>query len=62
MTLRPCRCGQLPAITEKTVSQIHILRLECACGEHGATLMYTKPEDRDKMRQAGIDGWNLADV
>ena len=58
---RPCSCGQLPAITEKTVSDIHIIRLECACGKHGATLMFTKREQRDKMVQAAWDGWNLAD-
>jgi hypothetical protein len=38
-----------------------MLRLWCACGKPcGATLTYTKPEDEARMRQAGIDGWNIA--
>jgi hypothetical protein len=39
--------------------RIHILRIECPCGQHGATLMFTKPADRDRMKQAAADGWNL---
>lgn len=66
MTLRPCTahlpagiCGQLPAITESERSGIQILRVECKCGAHGATLMYSKPQDRARMLQAAADGWNL---
>jgi|GEM_PF-4861008 len=59
MTIRPCRCGQIPQITETTVKQIHMIRVKCACGEQGAALLYTKPEDRARMVQAAWDGWNL---
>ncbi len=60
MTLRPCHCGSTPELTESEKYHIQIMRLECSCGNHGATLMYSKPEDRAKMRQAAEDGWNLA--
>lgn len=58
-TIRPCKCGSTPAYAESQRHGINILRLECACGRHGASLMYKKAEDEAKMRQAGIDGWNL---
>lgn len=57
---RPCRCGLTPTLTESERYRIQIMRLECKCGNHGATLMYSRPEDRAKMQQAAWDGWNLA--
>jgi hypothetical protein len=68
MTLRPCTairpdgktCGATPALTESERYGINIMRLECQCGNRGATLMYSKPEDRARMKQAAEDGWNLA--
>lgn len=57
---RPCSCGSTPKLNEREQYGIQIMRLECSCGKHGATLMYTKPEDRAKMAQAAWDGWNLA--
>jgi hypothetical protein len=59
-TIKTCQCGSTPAFTEREKYGIRIMRLECACGRHGATLLYKKLEDRDRMRQAAIDGWNLA--
>jgi hypothetical protein len=59
-TIRPCKCGSTPAYAQSQRYGINILRLECACGQHGATLMFTKREQEAAMRQAGIDGWNLA--
>jgi hypothetical protein len=59
--IAPCKCGQTPEPKQSIQYGIRILRLECACGRHGATLMYTKPEDAAKIGQAAIDGWNLAD-
>lgn len=60
MTLIPCKCGATPALTETARYGINVMRLECECGNHGATLMYTKTADREKMRQAAVDGWNLS--
>lgn len=61
MTLIPCKCGSAPAAKESAQSGINIIRVECACKRHGATLMYTKPADRERTLQAAADGWNLAD-
>lgn len=61
MTPNPCRCRATPTITEREQAGVHILRVECACGRHGATLMFTRPADRARMVQAAWDGWNLAD-
>lgn len=60
MILIPCRCGATPTLTEAERYNIQIMRLECSCGNRGATLLYSKLEDRAKMRQAAWDGWNLA--
>lgn len=57
---RPCKCGSAPVLAEREQRGIQIMRLECTCGRRGATLMYTKPDDREKMAQAAWDGWNLA--
>jgi len=59
MILRACKCGRRPKYTSKVVSGIYILRIVCACGASGATLMYTKREQRQIMKQAAADGWNL---
>lgn len=61
MTLRPCKCGAIPTLTETERYGIQIMRLKCACGNCGAALLYSKPDDRAKMQQAAWDGWNLAD-
>lgn len=58
--IAPCECGSTPGLKQSIQYGIRILRLECGCGQHGATLMYTKREDAPKMGQAAIDGWNLA--
>lgn len=58
-TIRPCKCGQTPVLTEREQCGIHIMQLRCQCGQHGATLMYTKPEDRARVMQAALDGWNI---
>jgi hypothetical protein len=57
---RPCHCGATPTLTESERYGIKLMRLECPCGNHGATLFYIKPEDRLRMAQAAWDGWNLA--
>lgn len=59
---RPCPCGATPALTERVQHGVNIMRLVCPCGRSGASLMYTKAEDRAKMAQAAWDGWNLADA
>ena len=59
--MKPCPCGSTPTLAESVRYDIQIMRLECRCGKHGSTLMYTRPEDRAKMAQAAWDGWNLAD-
>jgi hypothetical protein len=60
MTAKLCPCGSTPTLTEREQHDIQIMRLECACGRHGATLMYTMPEDRARMQQSAWDGWNLS--
>ncbi|MDM5176176.1 hypothetical protein PO883_03090 [Massilia sp. DJPM01] len=60
MSLRARRCNATPTLTERFADAVQIVKLECTCGAHGATLMYTKPEDRTKMIQAAEDGWNLS--
>lgn len=56
----PCKCGSVPKLTHREQYGIQILRLACQCGNHGATVYYTKPEDRERTIQAVIDGWNLS--
>lgn len=60
MTLRPCRCGLTPTLAESVKRDVQIMCIICPCGNHGAALLYIKPEDRTKMAQAAWDGWNLA--
>lgn len=64
-TLAPCAaihphgvCGLVPALTKRTQSGINILRVECACGNHGGSVFYVKPEDAERTRAAAVDGWN----
>lgn len=59
MILRPCACGRTPTIAESERYRIHILSIKCTCGKPAVTLMYSKPADRDRMKQAAVDGWNL---
>ena len=46
-------------MTSRTQQGINILRVECECGNHGATVMYVKPEDEARTKEAAADGWNL---
>jgi hypothetical protein len=39
---------------------IQTICIECKCGKSGATLMYTKQADAERMRQAAADVWGLA--
>lgn len=59
-TLPPHQCGATPILTERIQSGFHILRVECACGVHGASVFYRKPEDAERTRQSTVDGWMLA--
>jgi hypothetical protein len=59
LKLRKCKCGYTPVFRQGKSGDVGMLQLVCACGETGAVLMYTKPEDKERMVQAGIDGWNL---
>ena len=59
--IRPCSCGATPTLKVTQQHGIYIIRLECKCGKHGGTLMFTKPEHRAQVEQAAWDGWNLAD-
>lgn len=59
--LRPCSCKHIPSIIRTSVNGINILRVTCTCGKMGATLMFTKEADRERMEQAAADGWNLAE-
>lgn len=61
LTTRPCKCGSTPRFAESEKRGAQILRLECVCGHHGATLLYTAPAMREQMMQAAIDGWDLAE-
>lgn len=61
MILRPCKCGHLPSIIRNNDKGIDWVRVECACGLFGGTVMFTKPEQRDWAEQTVADGWNLAD-
>jgi hypothetical protein len=58
--IRRCDCGATPKFQKGQRAGIRTLQLTCACGNRGATLMYTRREDEQRMRQAGIDGWNLS--
>jgi hypothetical protein len=61
MKLRPCACGHIPSILRSAMCGINIVRVECACGKLGASVMFTKEADRERTEQAAADGWNLAD-
>lgn len=61
MIRRPCKCGSLPVIGERVHGRIHMLQVQCECGARGVCMMFTKPEDRAKMKQAAEDGWNIAE-
>jgi hypothetical protein len=62
--LAPCKCGAMPRFRAGQVGLTYTLQLYCeASGQAvGAFLTYTKPEDKARMVQAGIDGWNLAHI
>lgn len=61
MIIKRCKCGAIPKIYRGENGPVFLLQLQCRCGDKGALLMFTKPEDEARMRQAAIDGWNLAD-
>lgn len=56
----PCLCGLTPTVTERSLEHMQIVQVKCACGRHGVACAYTKPEDRERTRQAAVDGWDLA--
>jgi hypothetical protein len=59
--VRPCSCGKAPRFVKAKRAGVHTLQLMCKCGQPcGAVLMYTRREDESRMRQAGIDGWNMS--
>lgn len=60
MNRRPCPCGSTPKFVRRFVSGIFIMRLQCQCGNHGATLMFKRRDQASKMKYAAVDGWNLA--
>lgn len=60
MNLKACNCGATPKFREGQVGATYWLQLFCGDTPVGAFLTYTKPEDREWMIQAGIDGWNLS--
>lgn len=55
-----CSCGHIPSIIRTAVNGINIVRVTCSCGKMGATLMFTKEDDRERMERAAADGWNMA--
>lgn len=59
---RPCKCGGTVLYRSGQHGDIHSIQLFCSTSGKpvGAFLAYTKPEDREIMAQAGVDGWNLA--
>lgn len=59
-TAKPCRCGAAPAFARDRWGDIRMLQLRCPCGHRGATLMYTRHAEAPRVRQAAVDGWNLA--
>jgi hypothetical protein len=58
--IRPCKCSATPKFLTCHDGPGVLIQLTCTCDRKGAALIYTRPEDRDRMVQAGIDGWNLA--
>lgn len=60
-TIRPCQCGSTPKFLTCHDGPDTLIQLTCTCGRTGAALTYTRPEDKARMVQAGIDGWNLAE-
>lgn len=61
MILRLCKCGATPNFSERAAGLVQIVQVVCQCGRHGTTLMFTQERDRERMKQAAADGWNLAD-
>lgn len=52
-----CPCGSTPSVK---ICGPHQLRVECACGKHGAPISYNFPEQIPQVAQAAMDGWNLS--
>jgi hypothetical protein len=59
MKLNPCDCGDTPAITERTLDARKVVQVKCSCGARGASVLYTKPADEERTKQAAVDGWNF---
>lgn len=57
--IRPCPCGLTPTLTERPLEHMQVVQVKCSCGRHGVPCAYIKPVDRERTRQAAIDGWNL---
>jgi hypothetical protein len=49
----------MASLYEGKQDEHHLLRIICACGIEGATLLYKKPSDRAKTIWAACDGWAL---
>lgn len=60
MTLIPCKCGATPKFLTCHDGPDVSLQLACTCGRMGVVITYTKPEDRARVVQAAVDGWNLS--
>jgi hypothetical protein len=58
--IRPCKCGATPKFLTCHDGPDVLLQLACACGQKGAPLTCTRPEDRARVEQAAVDGWNMA--
>lgn len=65
-TLRPCAaihngtlCGLTPTLTQCTRDGNQVLQLRCACGNHGGSVFYQRPEDAERTELTTVDGWNL---
>jgi hypothetical protein len=59
MTLTPCQCGAVPEFESKSRYGIYSVQVVCKCGKHSASVLFSKPAERDKCVQAVADGWNL---
>lgn len=55
----PAPCGMIPSVIRRTKKGIDSIQVQCACGKHGASILFTKHEQREWAEQAAIDGWNL---
>lgn len=60
MTLRPCKCGKVPHVTEYRLCMMQVVEVKCDCGNKAkAAVTYIQPKDQARSVQAAVDGWNL---